>query len=161
MRLTLSQIRDYAASVGFPDPDLMAAIAMAESQGYTTALNDTRNKPLPPGHHEEYSVGLWQINMLNRPGSQYTQAALTDPVLNAQIAYQLSNGGKNLWGPWYTTMKYGRYLKWYSGPVVVPPESGVSSLLGVVGAFALTAGAGFAAYQGLKIAKRKLEPVFP
>ena len=33
-RMTLAEVRALAASVGFPDPDLAAAIAYAESSGF-------------------------------------------------------------------------------------------------------------------------------
>lgn len=70
----------------------MTAIAIKESGGKTRATNDTRGrKNLPSGHSPEYSLGLWQINVLankdvldgNDPASLY------DPLQNAKAAKRI------------------------------------------------------------------------
>ena len=88
--MNLAELRALAASVGFPDPDLAAAVAMAESGGNPNAYGDAQYGG---------SIGLWQINLPSHPG--VTAAQLYDPTFNAQTAYQISNGGTN-WKPWTT-----------------------------------------------------------
>lgn len=150
MTLSLAQVRAVAAAAGFPNPDLMAAVAMAESGGDPRVVRDTRGQSLPPGQYPEYSVGLWQINLLASP--QYTAAQMMDPATNARAAYALSNGGTNLVGPWYTTMTSGRYRAWYPPPantVVAPPRrrSDDGTVVAVLGALALAGAAGYAAIR--------------
>ena len=53
--LTLQQLQQLAASVGFPDPALAAAIAMAESGGN------------PNAYTTEGSYGLFQIDVVYNP----------------------------------------------------------------------------------------------
>ena len=79
--MDLTQLRELAASVGFPDPDLAAAIAKAESGGNPNAIGD-----LTLGR----SVGLWQINLAAHPN--YDEASLLDPTTNAQAAFSISAG---------------------------------------------------------------------
>jgi hypothetical protein len=100
-RLTLDQIRAVAARAGFPDPSLAAAVAMAESGGYTGAVGD-----VDLGR----SVGLWQINLPSHP--QYDPQSLLDPTYNASAAFAISAGGTN-WNPW-TTFRTGAYKAYYS-----------------------------------------------
>lgn len=166
VRLTLAQLQTLAAYVGFPNPNLLAAIAMAESFGETTALNDTRGLTddqirakfgLPAGTRvaQEFSMGLWQINMLSAPGNHYTPEQLADPVTNAQVAFAISNGGTNLTGPWYTTMTTGRYKPWYSPtapqpPVVRPPDRDNSGIA-MVAALAVAAAGAYAALRSREL----------
>jgi hypothetical protein len=100
-RLTLDQIRAVAAQVGFPDPALAAAVAMAESGGYTNAVGDVDLGK---------SIGLWQINLPSHP--QYDPQALLDPTYNARAALAISSGGTD-WSPW-TTFRSGAYKTYYS-----------------------------------------------
>jgi hypothetical protein len=105
MRLTTSQIYQICLQVGF-DPEaakIATAIALQESGGRTNAYNPgTATIP-------EQSIGIFQINMnpsLKRDG-RINRAKLADPYYNAEIAFQMSNGGKN-WRPW-TTFTRGMY----------------------------------------------------
>jgi hypothetical protein len=84
----------------FPDPNLAAAIAMAESGGVPNALTIT---------DRENSVGLWQINLKAHP--HYTRAAMIVPDNNAVAAFTISKGGTD-WRPWsvYTSGKYKQFL---------------------------------------------------
>lgn len=98
----------YAQAAGMPNPRLMAAIAMAESGGRTTAHN-----PLPP----DDSYGLWQINMIGSLGpSRRAQfgiarnADLFDPAVNARAAAKiLASQGLSAWST-YTGGSYKRYM---------------------------------------------------
>jgi hypothetical protein len=95
--LTLPELRALAASVGFPDPDMAAAVAMAESGGHPAILGDQ-------GH----SVGLWQINLPSHP--EMSALNLTDPTTNAHAALTISKNGTD-WSPWWTTMHTGSYKR--------------------------------------------------
>jgi soluble lytic murein transglycosylase-like protein len=100
VKLSLSQLQQLAVSVGFPDPALAAAVAMAESGGNPNAYGD----PQYGG-----SIGLWQINLRAHP--EYDPQKLYVPKYNAQAAYAISSGGTN-WRPW-TTFRNGAYRQWY------------------------------------------------
>jgi lysozyme-like protein len=92
-----------------------AAVAEAESGGDPSVIDNTAypNRPNyhPPsaGAQPEYSVGLWQINMLAHP--QYTEAELLTPTGNTKAAITISKDGAD-WTPWstYTSGKYQQYL---------------------------------------------------
>lgn len=96
--MTRQAILEIAKKVGFPDPKLATAIALAESGGIPGALVRSSR---------EYSVGLWQINTLVHP---YTVDDMKDPTKNALAALQISKGGKD-WQPWsaYTSGKYQQF----------------------------------------------------
>jgi hypothetical protein len=155
MKLTLPQLVALAARHGFPDPELAAAIAMAESGGETTIPhNSLRQRFLPQGTLPEKSIGLWQINTVNSQActwnestamwdctpTKYASWDLTDPDVNAQAAYEVTQGGTNWRGPYYSTVvRYQSYLQYYhptlsdfSGvrPPVSPP-SGATAVFGV------------------------------
>jgi lysozyme-like protein len=110
--VNLAQLRSLAASTGFPDPDLAAAVAMAESKGNPSATAIVTDPA--PGNGPERSFGLWQINTLAHPS--YNEEALLDANYNAQAAFAISQGGTN-WTPW-STYTHGLYLKFYSGKLL-------------------------------------------
>ena len=93
MKLGILQIYQAARAAGF-SPDqatTWTAIALAESGGETGAHN-------PNG---EDSRGLWQINVA--PGvRENIWGDLSDPVVNARAAYDISNHGLDM-RPWTTT----------------------------------------------------------
>jgi Lysozyme like domain len=114
--LTLAQIQALAASVGFPDPALAAAVAMAESAGNPNAYNT------------EGSYGLWQIDIVYNTQYASNPSVLFDPVTNAKAAYAISSKGTNF-KPWTTyrcpcniTPCVGTpcYKQWYQ-PQTNPP----------------------------------------
>lgn len=94
-RFTLDALRAFARSKGFAQPDVAAAVAMAESGGNASALGDNGD-----------SYGLWQINVPSHP--EYDRAQLFNPTYNAAAALLISAGGTN-WQPW-TTFRSGAYL---------------------------------------------------
>lgn len=101
MRLNQVQVRAVASSGGLPDPDLMAAIAMAESGGDTDAIGLLGE------------VGLWQINqpVHRKEHPQWTIAWLRNPANNAAAAKViLSSQGLKAWTA-YTSGAYRSYLK--------------------------------------------------
>lgn len=101
--MTLAQLRALAASIGFLDPDLAAAVAMAESGGNAGAVGD-----------EGTSFGLWQIHTPAHP--EYDANLLLEADYNARAAYAISSGG-TVWQPW-STYNSGAYLKFYSGKLL-------------------------------------------
>jgi hypothetical protein len=92
--MTLAELRALAASVGFPDPILAAAIAMAESGGNPFAVGDSGT-----------SFGLWQIHAPAHPEFDTTQ--LMNAAYNAHAALLISKSGAD-WSPW-TTYNSGAY----------------------------------------------------
>ncbi len=132
-----------ALSVGFKKENaaIAAAIAMAESTGNSKAHNTK---------YPDDSYGLWQINMIDRPGYMLGEdrrkrfnikdnTELFDPTFNAKIAYKLS-GGYNF-SAWttYTGGAYKTYLRAAqeafqkissrsTGPVIPKPQSSLPPL---------------------------------
>ena len=95
------------------------AVCMGESSGNARALNDNPRTG-------DLSYGLFQINMMGDMGPDRRAAYglssnddLFDPLVNAKIAYKMSNGGRN-WGPWgaYTNGSYRDYLGGSQGATV-------------------------------------------
>lgn len=119
-----SQIYQLATSVGLGSQNALvaSAIAMAESGGNSNAIN-------PGGGSDyEYSVGLWQINLLAHP--QYTVMQMQDATQNAKAMSVISNGGTS-WGAWgtYTSGLYRKYMNSAITATPVTPSS-YSSLSG-------------------------------
>ena len=99
--LTPKEIKNILELAGFEGKGLKIAfgIVLKESTGRPYA----HNKNSSTGDN---SYGLFQINMIGSLGparrAEFDLAnnkELFDPLKNAQIAYTISDGGKN-WGPW-------------------------------------------------------------
>lgn len=93
-----AQLVALAKRVGFVDPNMAAAIALAESFGDEHAIGDNSS-----------SFGLWQIHVPAHP--EYSRAELMNPEQNAVAAYRISGGGRS-WAAWttYNTGAYRKYL---------------------------------------------------
>ncbi len=100
MILTDLDIYRTAIDAGFRPADALnlTAVALAESQGQTTAHN-----PVPP----DDSYGLWQINMLHSGAAKRaafgigTNAELFDPKVNARAAHVIFGWqGMGAWSTW-------------------------------------------------------------
>jgi hypothetical protein len=100
-QLSPEELRDMLSSVGFRGEALVQAwgVAMKESTGRPRSHNKNNNTG-------DNSYGLFQINMIGSLGparlEKYgleSNKDLFDPVRNAKIAYQMSDGGKN-WSAW-------------------------------------------------------------
>lgn len=83
------------------------AISKAESNGRPLAHNGNRKTG-------DNSFGIFQINMIDNTGNQRrdkfdleANSALFNPIKNAQIAYHMSNGGRD-WSAW-SAYKSGAY----------------------------------------------------
>jgi lysozyme-like protein len=149
--LSFSQIEQlWTSNGGSPAwAPVMAGIAIAESGGSTTALNNTPSTG-------DYSVGLWQINYYGSLNSSRTAkygpsaALLNDPNKQAQAAINLSNNGLNL-GPWKTDIIGNAFL----GATTPPSASTVQNLIssgGLSTASPTSAGSPCSANPGWKIA---------
>ena len=109
--LTAEQIARHAYQAGFRGDGLTVAVAvaLAESAGDPRAHNGT-----PPDN----SYGLWQINMYGGLGPERrrlydldSNRELFDPEVNAEVANDISNDGRDF-TPWttYTSGLYRRFL---------------------------------------------------
>jgi len=101
-QLTDRELKDLLASVGFTGKGLIKAWAVAkkETNGRPMAFNGNSKTG-------DSSMGLFQINMIRDLGPERRtkfglnfSAELLNPVINAQIAYYMSNGGKD-WSAWH------------------------------------------------------------
>lgn len=100
-------------AVGFKGQDLKEAWAVAkkESNGQPIRFNGNTKTG-------DSSYGLFQINMISDLGPERrekfnlnTNFDLLNPVINAKIAYHMSNGGKN-WSAWHgITAKTKMWIK--------------------------------------------------
>lgn len=92
-KFSIREIYDAARTAGF-SPDQAAtwtAIALAESGGRSSALND----------QGEHSMGLWQINVDPKVRANHW-GNLNDPRVNARAAFEVSGHGRDM-RPWTTT----------------------------------------------------------
>lgn len=101
-KLTDAQLKDLLRAVGFKGQGLVKAWAVAkkESNGRPLAFNGNTKTG-------DSSFGIFQINMLKMLGPDRRakfginfNSELLNPVINAQVAYHMSNGGKN-WSAWH------------------------------------------------------------
>ena len=94
-RWTHEELIDLCTRAGFADPHLAAAIALAESMGYEGIRGDGGD-----------SWGLFQIDM--KYHKHHSKEELRNPEINAQVAYEISKGGKD-WRPWSTWWKDAKH----------------------------------------------------
>ena len=99
--LTDKELKTLLKNVGFEGNALKMAWAMAkaESNGRPMAYNGNRSTG-------DSSYGIFQINMLGTLGTDRKEkfelrsnVLLFDPVINAEITYHMTNGGKD-WSSW-------------------------------------------------------------
>jgi hypothetical protein len=99
--LTDLELKKMLSLVGFKGKNLIEAWAVAkkESNGRPLAFNGNESTG-------DSSYGIFQINMIDSLGPDRrdkfelsSNAELFNPVLNAQIAFHMSNGGEN-WSAW-------------------------------------------------------------
>jgi hypothetical protein len=116
-RLSPQELKDILYQVGFRGEALRIAwgTAMKESSGRPMAHNKNSNTG-------DNSYGLFQINMIGDLGPARlkkfkleSNEDLFDPVRNAEIAFFMSNKGKN-WSAWHgITSKTRQYMKQFPG----------------------------------------------
>jgi hypothetical protein len=99
--LSDKELKELLRAVGFQGKELKMAWAIAkkESNGRPLAFNNNKNT----GDH---SFGIFQINMIgglmDARIEKFELASVSDlfnPVVNAEIAYHMSKGGKD-WSSW-------------------------------------------------------------
>ena len=102
--LSDTQLVGLLKAVGFEGSHLKEAWAIAKKESNGQPLHHNGNR-----HTGDNSYGLFQVNMLGQLGvdrrAKYglaSNADLLNPVVNAKIAYQMSNAGKN-WSAWKGT----------------------------------------------------------
>jgi len=100
-RLTDRQLVELLKAVGFKGQDLKEAWAIAKKESHGNPLSHNGNRKTG-----DNSYGLFQVNMLGSMGADRrdkfnlaSNAELFNPVVNAKIAYHMSNGGKD-WSAW-------------------------------------------------------------
>lgn len=100
--LTDGELKELLYLVGFRGNDLKEAWAVAkkETNGQPIRIN-------PNAKTGDNSWGLFQINMIESLGPDRREkfelksnSDLLNPVINAQIAHHMSNGGEN-WSAWH------------------------------------------------------------
>jgi len=100
-QLSDKNLKQLLATVGFEGKALKTAWAIAkrESNGRPLAYNGNRKTG-------DSSYGIFQINMLGDLGvdrkekfNLRSNISLFDPVINAEITYYMTDGGKN-WSAW-------------------------------------------------------------
>ena len=99
--LTDAQLIELLSAVGFKGEDLKEAWAVAKKESHGNPLSHNGNRKTG-----DNSFGLFQVNMLGSMGADRrdkfnlaSNAELFNPVVNAQIAYHMSGGGKD-WSAW-------------------------------------------------------------
>ena len=118
---TYNSLYRLALEVGFPPKDarIAAAIALAESSG--RAGIDTVQSGLDRNKENEFSLGLWQIDMQDTPGYMVgkerrpqfgieSNEELYDPLINAKAAKVLYDRAGGKFTDW-ATFKSGKYKK--------------------------------------------------
>lgn len=102
--LTVDEMLKLASSIGWTGEHLRIAVAIAygESRWNPNAKNLT-----PP----DYSIGLWQINMLAHNDRFGTEDELCIPERNAQAAWALYTGRGRTFADW-SVYKSGEYLQY-------------------------------------------------
>ncbi|MSX82754.1 MAG: hypothetical protein F2740_00225 [Actinobacteria bacterium] len=101
-KLTDHQLKELLSAVGFKGKHLVEAWAVAKKETHGNPLGFNGNAKTG-----DSSFGLFQINMLRDMGPERRakfglsyNADLLNPVLNAQVAYYMSNEGRD-WSSWH------------------------------------------------------------
>ena len=99
--LSDKQLVGLLVAVGFQGQHLKEAWAIAKKESNGQPLSHNGNRKTG-----DNSYGLFQVNMIGSMGADRrskfglrSNADLLNPVINAQIAYHMSNGGKD-WSAW-------------------------------------------------------------
>lgn len=105
--VSIDDMARMVIAVGIPPQNRAVAIAIAKRE---SGFNSTaHNFNLSTG---DDSWGFYQINVLPNANPKYKTWDLTDPWTNIRIMFEMSGGGTNFEGPWYTRA---------NGSVKIPP----------------------------------------
>lgn len=101
-----ADVARYAHQAGFPDSELVTAVAVAYAESTFNERATHRNSD------GSTDYGLWQINSVHG-FPEIASGAWADPATNARLAYQVWKGQG--WNAWSThkpsdTLGYARYL---------------------------------------------------
>ena len=95
------ELKEFLGACGFKGDRLMEAWAIVKKESMGNALNFNGNSSTG-----DKSYGLFQINMIGKLNADRKEkynldyaSQLLNPVVNCQVAYVMSDGGRN-WGPW-------------------------------------------------------------
>lgn len=136
----VSQVPDpleqYKGAVKLSDTDLVDLLSAVGFEGkalkvaYAVAKKESNGRPLAHNGDSQTgdnSYGLFQINMIGDLGPERLEKfnlksnkELFDPVINAQIAFHMTNGGKD-WSAWKIVpgqdngKRYQQYLNEFAG----------------------------------------------
>jgi len=122
-KIPQNKIQEMLLEVGFSlrEARILAAVAMAESRGDATI--DTVKSGLDPNKENEFSIGLFQINMDDRFKEQRLKLfginsidELYDPIVNvmaAKAVYDERGGGEDGLKAW-STYEFGKYKDFLS-----------------------------------------------
>lgn len=118
MAYSFADLVAIAKQAGFPDTEAptAAAVALAESSGNAGASHVNSNGTV--------DYGLWEINSVHR--ALLAGKNWRDPLVNAQMAYQVWHDAGGKWSPW-STFKSGAYTKYLNGNVA---GAGVGASIG-------------------------------
>lgn len=143
----------YAYKAGFRGSALSTAVAVAmgESGLNPGASGDGHLRNSTWGN----SLGLWQIRSLNAKsgtGDWRDASKLTNPMFNAQAAFNISNGGKNF-NPWtvYKTGAFKRNMSTGSAAARAVEQRAAGRRTGAPTGASAAAGATLGAYVGAAI----------
>ncbi len=168
MQLSLADLTALAAKHRFPDPELAAAIAWAESTGNSCAQGDPNigKHPCSGPNGTSQSFGLWQVDTAFN--KRYDATRLLDPDYNANAAFEIYNAlagnppSRLEWRPWSTAWDDPNHRVGYLGTRalfrpfyrpsggfsrITPPASPPSGAPVVLAAVALATFAGYAASE--------------
>lgn len=155
--LGVGALKGLAKAAGFNDRDasIMAAIAMAESGGIPSQLNDNPRTG-------DLSYGLWQVNMIGRMGPERrrqfgisSNEALRNPEINAMAARQVfQSQGFNAW----SVFRSGAYRQYLPGAQAAAAQD-PSSFLGArpAGAIPVTITGPIPGLAGIDAAGKRLD----
>lgn len=110
MRLTPSQIAQYASDAGFEGDDLTTAVAIAMAESNVPATNPATGNTEAIGDSGD-SIGLWQIDTRFHP--EFDRNKLTDPQYNAEAAFDIYTKARGSFQPW-STYNSGKYFAFLS-----------------------------------------------
>lgn len=121
---------DYDKSTILSDEDLIGILKLVGFEGYglrmawAIVFKESTNRPWAHNDNPstgDNSYGLFQINMRGSMGpdrrERYSLSSnedLFNPVINSQIAFKMSDGGKN-WSAWTTQKKAKSIIDQFPG----------------------------------------------
>ena len=125
--LLAQKVEAYSVATDLSDCELVDVLSIAGFEGqalkkaWAVSKTESNGRPLAYNGNRktgDNSYGIFQVNMLGNLGverrDQYgltSNSNLLNPILNAEIAYRMTKGGKD-WSSWpsYQTVRYKKFL---------------------------------------------------